>query len=193
MKDPLFFPTPQDLRAWFLKNASSENELWVGYYHKKSGIPSITWSESVDEALCFGWIDGIRYNVGENSYKIRFTPRSPKSHWSAVNLKKMEELINSGKMTSVGMEVFEKRDKERQKLASYEQQVVKFSKQYLVGFKANKSAWTYFRKLAPSYKKASIHWVMSAKREETRQNRLKIFINSCAEQRKIPMLRRKGE
>ena len=193
MEKPLFFEIQSDLREWFEKSHQTEKELWVGYYKKATKIPSINWSQSVDEAICFGWIDGIRKKVDEKSYKIRFTPRKSKSHWSAVNLEKAEKLIKLALMKPAGIEAYNKRDEKNSKQASYEQKSMQFDKEYEQKIKKNPKAWKFYENLPASYKKASIHWVMSAKREETRLRRLEIFIQSCEAGQKIPPLRRKSE
>ena len=186
---PLFFPKSSDLRRWFEENHYKEKELWVGYYKKSTGIESIDWSESVDEALCFGWIDGIRNTIDEKSYKIRFTPRKPKSHWSAVNLKKIEKLKKLGLLTQAGLDIFNKRDIKKSEQAAY----VKLPEDFENKIKAKKQAFLFFEALAPSYKKASVHWIMSANQQETKLRRLEILIESCAEGKKVPPLRRKNE
>ena len=144
----------------------------VGFYKVDSGKPSMTWSQSVDEALCFGWIDGDRKSIDKDSYQIRFTPRKPTSIWSGINIKKIEELTRQGLMQPAGLASFEKRKEERSKIYSFEKEVMKFSQGFEKQFKANKKAWKYFESLAPSYKKTSLHWVMSAKQETTRMKRL---------------------
>ncbi len=186
---PKFFASQSEFWEWLKKNHKTVDELWVGYYKKATGKPSMTWSESVDQAICFGWIDGLRKSIDEESYKIRFTPRKPTSHWSAVNIKKVEKLTQLGLMMPAGIEAFKKRDEKRSKQASYEQKNVILSPQYEMKIKANQKAWTFFKMLAPSYKKATIHWVMSAKKEETRLRRLAILIHSSEEGQKVPPLR----
>lgn len=171
-----FFPTQSDLRKWLKKNHKKETELIVGFYKVGSGKPSITWSQSVDEALCFGWIDGVRRSIDKDSYQIRFTQRKPKSIWSAINIRKMEELVKQGLMQQAGLIAFEKREEQRSKIYSHETEAVKFSRSFETRFKANKKAWNYFQSLAPSYKKISSHWVMSAKQEATRLKRLNELI-----------------
>ncbi|KAA3614853.1 MAG: bacteriocin-protection protein [Calditrichaeota bacterium] len=185
----IFFPTQSDLRKWFEENHEHVKEIWVGYYKKATGIESIDWSQSVDEALCFGWIDGIRKSVDDKSYKIRFTPRNPKSHWSAVNLKKMEVLQKKGLITEAGLEVFNLRDKTKSEHSSYEQKVKKLPAEYENKIKVNIKAYKFYKELAPSYKKATIHWIVSAKKEETKLRRLQILIQSCEENLKVPLLR----
>lgn len=187
--EPVFFPAQLDLRTWFEKNAETASELIVGYYKKNTGIPSIDWSQSVDEAICFGWIDGIRKSIDNKSYMIRFTPRNPKSHWSNVNIKKAEKLIKLGLMKPAGLRLFKNRDKSKSGRASYEQQHVELRKDFTDKIRLNKKAWNYFsNQLAPSFRKVSIHWVMSAKQEETKLRRLKILIDSCEQEQKIPAL-----
>ena len=188
--EPTFFPTPEDFRKWLKDNHDKEEVLWVGYYKKATGIPSMTWPESVDQALCYGWIDGLRKSVDEKRYKIRFTPRRPTSVWSAVNIKKMEELTQAGLMQPAGLAIYAKRKDKKSRGYSYEQNEVELAPEYESKIKENVTAWTFFENLAPSYKKASIRWVMSAKREETRLRRLRILIESSEEQQKIPQLRR---
>ena len=164
----IFFPTQKNLRKWFEKNHKKEKELFVGYYKLSSGKPSITWSQSVDEALCFGWIDSIRKSIDEESYCNRFTPRNPKSNWSAINIKKVEELTKLGLMKPEGLHAFSLRKENNSKIYSYENPTVSFDKSYEKKFKTNKEAWTFFQLTAPSYQKITTRWVMSAKQETTR-------------------------
>jgi uncharacterized protein YdeI (YjbR/CyaY-like superfamily) len=171
---PTFFPTPADFRAWLERNHDTAAKLLVGFHKKGSGRPSITWPESVDEALCFGWIDGIRRTIDEESYTIRFTPRRPRSNWSLVNLKRVAELTKLGRMQPAGLRAFEARDARRSGTYSYEQQSaqrqaeLKLAPAYEKKFKANAKAWAYFQSQAPYYQRTTIRWVMSAKMEETR-------------------------
>ena len=181
----VFFPTQKDLRKWFEKNHKKEKELIAGFYKVSSGKPSITWSQSVDEAICFGWIDGIRKSVDEESYCIRFTPRNPKSNWSVVNIKKAEELIKSGKMKPEGLVLFNLRKEERSGVYSYENAAVEFEKSFEKKLKANKKAWEYFQSTPPSYRKVTTRWVMSAKQEITRLKRLNELITDSAAGKKI--------
>lgn len=169
---PVYFAKPSDFRKWLEENHLTETELLVGFYKVGSRKPSITWSESVDEALCFGWIDGIRKSIDEQSYCIRFTPRSPKSTWSAVNIKKVEEMTNLGKMFPAGLAAFEKRTSERSVVYSYENRPEKLDPELEEQFKANFKAWIFFSEQAPSYRKTILYWVMSAKRKQTRLARL---------------------
>lgn len=173
---PTFFATPTDFRKWLKKNHSKETELVVGFYKVDSGKASITWSQSVDEALCFGWIDGVRTSIDKDSYKIRFTKRKPGSIWSAINIKKIETLTKLGLMQPAGLASFEKRTTANSKIYSHESEAVELSAAFEKLFKANKKAWIYFKALAASYKKNSTHWVMSAKQEATKLSRLQQLI-----------------
>ena len=174
--EPKFFSTQDDFRKWLEENHQKESELLVGFYKVGTKKSSMTWSESVDQALCFGWIDGIRKSIDEESYQIRFTPRKSTSIWSAVNIKKIEELTEKGLMFPAGIAAFEKRKEHKSKIYSHENNPKEFSEEFLKLFKANKKAWQYFEKLAPSYKKTSIHWVINAKQEVTQLKRLQQLI-----------------
>ena len=173
---PIFFPTQKEFRKWLEKNHNKETELIVGFYKVNSGKPSMTWSQSVDEALCFGWIDSVRNSIDKDSYQIRFTPRKSDSIWSAVNIKKVEVLTKKGLMQKAGLESYEKRTLCKSKIYAFENEEVKFSADFEKQFKANKKAWNYFQSLAPSYRKLSSSWVMSAKQEATRIKRLNELI-----------------
>lgn len=189
MKKILFFKTKNDLRNWFKKHHETEKELFLGYYKVHTKKESVTWSESVDEAISFGWIDGIRRRIDDESYQIRFTPRNPSSIWSAVNIDKFKNLQKLGLIHEKGFESFSKKAEEKSKIYSYERKNAKLSAEFESEIKKNKLAWQYFTKLAPSYKKASIHWIMSAKRLETQKKRLQILIDSSEKNQKIPLLR----
>lgn len=184
----LFFESPGDFREWLADNHDQKEEQWIGYYKVATNKPSIRWEESVREALCFGWIDGLRKSIDEESYKIRFTPRRKDSHWSDKNIRMVEELIEDGKMESPGFKIFNHRNKKNSKQASYEQENLELKEEYRNQIMENEKAWTFFQELAPGYTRRSVHWVMSAKREDTRQKRLKILIKSCEKQEKIPPL-----
>jgi uncharacterized protein YdeI (YjbR/CyaY-like superfamily) len=186
---PTFFSKPSEFRKWLEKNHGKETELWVGFYKKDSGKPSITWPESVDEALCFGWIDGIRKSIDESSYVIRFTPRKPGSIWSAVNIKKMSELEKKGLVYPAGKAAFAKRDAKKSEVYSFEQENVSLG-DYEKVFKKNKKAWSQFEAMAPSYKKAAIWWVVSAKQETTREKRLAALISDSEAGLRIVHMRR---
>ena len=173
---PTFFAKHSYFRKWLEKNHKMENELVVGFYKVDSGKPSMTWSQSVDEALCFGWIDGVRKSIDKDSYQIRFTQRKHTSIWSAVNIKKMGELIQQGLQQPSGLASFEKRTENKSAIYSYENLEIKFSPEFEKQFKADKKAWDYFQSLAPSYRKPSTNWVMSAKQEITKIKRLNEII-----------------
>ena len=188
MVELVFFEIEEEFSDWLEKN-SEASEVWVGYFRKSTGRASLTWSASVDVALCFGWIDGIRKTIDEQSYKIRFTPRKKTSVWSAVNVKKVKALVKLGKMKPAGMQVFNKRTDA--KGYSSDDRNVPLAKEYEKQIKVNKPAWLFLTNLAPSYKRDSIWWVMSAKKEETRLKRLAILIASSEVGLKIPTLRKK--
>jgi uncharacterized protein YdeI (YjbR/CyaY-like superfamily) len=186
---PTFFSTPALFRAWLKKHHKSESELIVGFYKVKSGKPSITWPESVDEALCVGWIDAIRRGIDDESYSIRFTKRKPKCICSAVNIKRAKELIDLGRMTPDGLAAFELRDEKRTNRYSFEQpRPIELTEEQLKQFKSNKTAWMYFESKPASYRKPAIWWVVSAKREETRVKRLATLIADCEAGRLIKPL-----
>lgn len=186
--NPTFFATPAEFRKWLTKNHKKETELLVGFYKIGSKIQSISWSQSVDEALCFGWIDGIRKSIGKNSYSIRFTPRKTTSIWSAINIKKVELLTKQGLMQPAGFEIYEKRKEHKSRVYSYEQKPIELSSEFTRIFKANSKAWLYFTSQAPSYQKTAIHLVMSAKQESTRLKRLHELINDSEQNKKIKQL-----
>lgn len=189
--EPLkFFPTQGAFRRWLQKYHDKEKVLWVGYYKKSTGKQSITWPESVDEALCFGWIDGIRKSIDEEAYKIRFTPRKPTSIWSARNLQRFDALEKEGKIRPAGQKARSRKQEKRSKRYSYERENVKLSREYIDALRANKKAWKFFSSLPPSVKKPSIWYVMSAKREDTRLRRLETLISCSEEGKRIPPARR---
>ena len=182
---PVFFANSAEFRKWLEENHQTETELLVGYYKVGTKKPSMNWSESVDEALCFGWIDGIRKSIDNESYCNRFTPRKPKSNWSAVNIKKVEELTRLEKMAPAGLAAYEKRLEMRSVVYSYENQPEKFTSELESRFKKNKVAWDFFEKQPPSYRKVRIYWVMSAKQEATQFSRLEKLITACAEGKRL--------
>ena len=181
-----FFKTPADFRKWLAAHHNSQTELWVGFYKKDSGKASITWPQSVDEALCFGWIDGIRKTIDEVSYKIRFTPRRQRSIWSAVNIKRVGELSEQGLMHQAGLKAFAARRGYRSGIYSYEQRSPEMPAQYANELKKNAAAWKFFQAQPPSYRKAMNWWILSAKREDTRLQRLDKLIEVSAGGRRIP-------
>jgi uncharacterized protein YdeI (YjbR/CyaY-like superfamily) len=183
-----FFKNQSELRLWFEKNHDKKTEQWIGFYKTNSGKANITWPQSVDEALCFGWIDGIRKSIDEKSYKIRFTPRKSRSIWSKVNINRVAELTKLGLMQPSGLHIFNKRDAEISNRYSFERESVILKEEYEKKFRKNKTAWNYFESLPVSYKKPAIWWVMSAKKEETQIKRLDILINDSEKGQKIPPL-----
>ena len=168
-----FFRTPADFRKWLARHHGSRRELWVGYYKKGSGRPSMTWPESVDEALCFGWIDGLRKSVDAIRYTIRFSPRRPTSIWSAVNINRARELTAQGRMRPAGVQAFAKRKEQRSGIYAYEQRSATLVEPYAARLKKNRAAWKFFRAQPPYYQKRMNWWVVSARREATRLKRLK--------------------
>lgn len=187
--EPKFFSEESEFRQWLQENHDSEEELWVGYYKKATDVPSITWPQSVDQALCFGWIDGIRKSLDEKRYMIRFTPRRPKSIWSAVNLKRFKELKAQGQVEQAGLDTFKHRSVKKSGRYSYERDKAKLTPEYRAKLKEHEKAWAYFNALPPSARKASVWWIMSAKRESTRRRRLAVLIGSSEKGQKIPPLR----
>jgi uncharacterized protein YdeI (YjbR/CyaY-like superfamily) len=186
--DAIYFALPEELREWYANHHDKATELLVGFYKKHTGKPTITSQEALDEALCFGWIDGIRRRVDDDRYTNRFTPRRPRSIWSAVNIKRVGELIESGRMHQAGLKAFDERDPARTNQYASEQQVVAFDPAYEAAFKANSRAWDFFQSQPPSYRKPATWWVMSAKKEETRRKRLATLIkDSEAGQRIAPL------
>jgi uncharacterized protein YdeI (YjbR/CyaY-like superfamily) len=169
---PKFFRTPADLQSWLEKNHATATELWVGFHKKDSGKPSITWPESVDQELCFGWIDGIRTRVDETSYRIRFTPRRRGSVWSAINIKRTRELVRQKQMRPAGLKAFAARIENRSGIYSYEQRNTDLSQPCAKLLKKNKAASKFFEKQPPSYRKMMGWWIVSAKTEQTRMVRL---------------------
>ncbi|OJH36178.1 YdeI/OmpD-associated family protein [Cystobacter ferrugineus] len=187
---PTFFATPAEWRAWLEQHHDQQSELLVGFYKKDSGRPSITWPESVGQALCFGWIDGVRKRLDEHSYTIRFTPRKPRSIWSTVNIQLVQELIQQGLMHPAGLRAFEARSAERSGIYSHEQEDTALPEAYDKQLKANKKAWSFFQAQAPWYQRAALHWIKSAKKEETRLKRLATLIQDSAEGRTLHNLTR---
>jgi uncharacterized protein YdeI (YjbR/CyaY-like superfamily) len=188
---PIFFKSASEFRRWLDRYHSSETELQVGYYKTKTGKPSLTWQESVDQALCYGWIDGIRRSLGEESYTIRFTPRQSKSTWSAVNIKRVQELITQGLMQPAGLKAFEGRDEKRAQQYSFERNNVILDPALERLFRKNRRAWSWFNEQPPGYRKIGAWYVMSAKREDTRARRLETLIAESAAGRRLGILNTK--
>ena len=188
---PTFFATAGELRDWLEANHATATELLVGFYKRGSGKPSISWQDLVDEELCFGWIDGVRNGIDDISYSNRITPRTPRSSWSAVNIARARELIRLGRMHAAGLKAFERRTDERSAIYSYEQRkAARLDPAAERTFRANKKAWTFFQAQAPSYQRTAIWWVVSAKREETRQRRVATLIGDSARGRVVGPVRR---
>jgi uncharacterized protein YdeI (YjbR/CyaY-like superfamily) len=183
---PLYFASPAAFRAWLQEHHAEEQQLLVGFHKKSSGEPSITWPESVDAALCFGWIDGVRKNVDSTRYSIRFTPRRPGSIWSKINIDRVQALIELGLMQPAGLKAFEKRTANRSAIYAYEQrQHPVLAEVHERVFRKNKKAWDFFQTQAPSYRRVVTYWVISAKQEETRLRRLAALIDASAERRRV--------
>lgn len=184
--DVLFFETPGALRAWFERNHAAEGELWVGFWKTSSGRASVTWPQSVDEALCFGWIDGLRKSLDEESYKIRFTPRRAGSIWSAVNVRRVGELAREGRMTEAGERAFAARRENRVGIYSHEQEMPDLPADCVKKMKRARAAWKFWEGQPRSYRKAATWWIVSAKRDETRARRLDQLIECSARGERIP-------
>ena len=187
--EPIFFESPDEWRAWLARHHATARELWVGFHKRGTGRPSLTWPESVDQALCYGWIDGVRKSLGPERYAIRFTPRRPGSTWSRVNLRRVEELEALGLMQPPGRAAHVARKAAKSGIYSYEQRAApRFSPEQERAFKRHRKAWTYFQREAPWYRRTATHWVVSAKREETRARRLATLIADSATGRRIAPL-----
>jgi uncharacterized protein YdeI (YjbR/CyaY-like superfamily) len=183
---PIFFPTPAAFRNWLKKNHATSCEQWIGFYRKASGRPSITWPESVDEALCVGWIDGLRKTIDAESYKIRFTPRKKESNWSTVNIARVKELTKAGRMQRAGLAAFALRQEAKSGIYAYEnRKTAVLSKADEERFRANKKAWEFFQRQAPSYRQNVIWTLATAKKEETRQRKLERLISESETGRRL--------
>lgn len=186
--EAIFFASEADWRAWLEANHATGAEIIVGFYKVGTGKPSVTYKEAVDQALCFGWIDGVRRSIDAESYSNRFTPRKKGSTWSAVNIKRVGELSEQGKMHDAGLKVFHERDVSKQNRYSNEQETIELPAEYEAQFRANGAAWEHFTSRPPSYRRTSIWWVISAKQEATRLKRLATLIEDSANGRKIAVL-----
>ena len=185
--NPIFFKGPADYRKWLEKNHTSAKELWIGFYRKATGKPSLTWEQTVAESLCFGWIDGIRKSIDAESFKQRVTPRRPTSIWSQVNIRKIGELTVAGRMTDAGRAVFEKRD--RTKAYSFENRsIAELGPDAVKKFRANRKAWSFWESQPAGYKRLASWYVISAKQDATRQRRLEEVIADSAAGRRIGLL-----
>lgn len=185
---PTFFETPDRLRRWLEKNHASAKELWIGMYRKASGKGGITYKEALDEALCFGWIDGVRKRLDDESFVQRFTPRRANSYWSAVNIGRATELKEAGRMHAAGLAAFARRDKAKADRYSFERQHARLEPAAEKLFRTNAKAWEFFQSQAPYYRRVVTHWVTSAKRPETRQRRLETLIRESSAGRRIGLV-----
>jgi uncharacterized protein YdeI (YjbR/CyaY-like superfamily) len=175
-----FFKSAEAFRRWLQAHAATAAELVVGFHKVGSGQPSMRWPESVDEALCFGWIDGVRKRIDDHAYQIRFTPRKPSSNWSAVNIAKFHALEAQGRMTAAGRQVFARRSEAKSRIYAYEQgRTAELQPEEWQAFRQDKQAWAFFEGTPPSYRKVLLHWVTTAKRPETRASRLARLIEAC--------------
>ncbi len=186
---PHFFSNQNDFRTWLEANHQTEKQLLVGFHKVGKGKPCMTWSESVDQALCFGWIDGIRKSLGPDAYTIRFSPRKPNSVWSPVNIKKVEELTKAGLMREPGLHIFNIRKEDSSKLYSYEMNNMELRPEFQEAFQSNTKAWAYFQSQTKAYRKVAIKWVMTAKQEATIQKRMQTLVSDCEAEQKIKQQR----
>jgi uncharacterized protein YdeI (YjbR/CyaY-like superfamily) len=191
--DAIYFPSPAAFGSWLEANHATETELLVGFWKAATGRPSLTWSESVDEALCYGWIDGVRRRVDDERFTIRFTPRQARSTWSLVNVRKVAELTAQGRMRPAGVAAFEARREEDTGVYSFERRAeAQLDAAAEARFRAEPEAWDWFERQAPSYRRAALHWVVSAKRQETRDRRLDLLIGDSKAGLRITPMRRPG-
>lgn len=190
---PHFFSTNTQFHRWLERNHNKVDELWVGFYKKSSGKKSISYPEALDEALCYGWIDGLRKAIDDSSYTIRFTPRKPKSIWSLVNVKHVERLSRAGLMRPAGLQAFALRQEAKTGVYSFENRPKEFSDEYQQVFQANEKAWEFFQKQPAYFRKTSIFWVMSARKEETRQRRLNQLIDASQREERLGLITAKSK
>ena len=184
--DPIYFETPADFRAWLAANHPTAESLWVGFYKKGTGRKSMTWPEAVDEALCYGWIDGVRKGIDAGSYTIRFTPRKKGSVWSTVNVNRVRALTELGLMHPTGLAAFEARKEDRSGIYSHEQGDVEMPEPYLGLLREDAAAWEFYEKQTASYRKAVNWWVASARKDETRRRRLDSLVACSARAERVP-------
>lgn len=188
---PRFFSSPDQFREWLQRNHDSKTELLVGFHKKSSGKKSLTYAEALDEALCYGWIDGVRKNIDETSYTIRFTPRKARSIWSNVNVNHVERLTKEGRMQPPGIAAYERRDPKRTGIYAFENRPREFAPAYEKTFRQNKKAWKFYEELPPSLKRVLVFWVMEAKKEETQLKRLNKLIESSEKGVRLGLLESK--
>jgi uncharacterized protein YdeI (YjbR/CyaY-like superfamily) len=190
MTEAIYFESATQFREWLDKNHATASEILVGYHKVSTGVPSMTWAQSVDEALCYGWIDGVRRGVDAHRYTIRFTPRKRTSIWSAGNIKHVGELMAEDRMQPSGLAAFEARREDRSRVYSFEQESIDLPPDLEQRFKENSAAWSNFHAMPPSYRKPALWWVISAKQDSTRQRRFETLIADSANGLKIKPLRR---
>jgi uncharacterized protein YdeI (YjbR/CyaY-like superfamily) len=186
--EAIYFDSPAAFERWMEEHHETASEVLVGFHKSGTGRPTLTWPESVDVALCFGWIDAIRRRVDDERYTIRFTPRRPKSNWSAVNLRRVEELRKEGRMRPKGLAIYEAREKDRSKHYSYEERPQDFPESVKAEFQSHPEAWKFFESQPPTYRRGAIWWIVSAKRTETREKRLAELIESSAKGERHPRI-----
>lgn len=189
-EEPADFRSPASFRSWLVKNHDTSSELIVRIFRKYAAHAGITYAQALDEALCFGWIDGVRRSFDKDSFTIRFSPRRPGSIWSLVNVAHAQRLIKEGRMAKTGLVAFQARDQKRTRVYSFEQRPSELSAAHVRKFRAEKKAWEFFQGQAPWYRRTSAYWVISAKREETREKRLGILIACSGRGEPIPALAR---
>jgi uncharacterized protein YdeI (YjbR/CyaY-like superfamily) len=189
--EPIFFESPAAWRAWLEEHHDSESEVLVGYYKKHTGKQGMTWSQAVDEALCFGWIDGVVGRIDDERHQQRFTPRKARSTWSAVNIRKFEALSAEGRMTDAGRRAHEARTEENSRIYAFEQENVELPAEYEARLRSNAEAWAYWESRPKGYRRIATWWVVSAKREETRERRIATLVEDCAAGRLIKSQRRR--
>jgi len=183
--DATFFRSPAEFRDWLEEHHDTAPELWVGFFKKGAGETGITYQEALDQALCFGWIDGVRKTIDATRYANRFTRRQPKSPWSVVNIERVGELMRLGLMRPPGLAAFEGRDEAKARQYSFERSAAKLDDAYKETMRANPEAWQFFQAQPPSYRRVATWWVMSAKREETRLKRLATLIADSERGRRL--------
>ena len=183
-----YFASAGAFYRWLERHHARARELWVGYYKKATGRPTLTWAESVDQALCFGWIDGIRKRVDAERYTIRFTPRRPRSYWSAINIRRVQAMKRAGLMRQAGLEAFARRSRERTQAYTYEGGAETFPPRYEKVIRGTPGAWAWFSARPPGYRRNVVRWVMLARQESTRERRLALLIQYSARGKPIPPL-----
>src|SRR5262245_33125973 len=189
MESPIFFATPAEFRRWLERHHETAKDLWVGFHKRATGKPSLTWPQSVDEALCVGWIDGLRKSLGADAYAIRFSPRRSGSIWSAINLRRVPELEAEGRMKAAGLAAFRARDPKRANVYSFENQPATLAPAFARRLRASRPGAAFFAAQVPSYQRTCIHWVMSAKQETTRERRFAMLLESCERGIPVPPLK----